>query len=295
MGKAVLIADLQARHPPMLHIGMVAVADVDRAPAAQLTFVAVVEKFEAVQIMQVPAQRAVFAVDLERVQRLVAAGIAGGLERCQRAIAETRQKCAGVVDRDLLDPAGQDVLALFDKSLGHGRNRGDGAIQPERGIDAMGEQVAGDAAAGDLGIEPPQACAALRQVLRYGPILQEFGAIMENPAQPALVDHVLGQCHRRNAAVIVPDHVGDARRLHRLGHFARFALVASKRFLAHHHLAGFGGGNGDFGMGIVGGRDVDQVDIAARDQLSPVGLKGIITPLVGKGFGTGLRSAANRL
>src|ERR1044071_5061909 len=34
MGERVLVADLQPRHPPMLHVGMVAVGDVDAAPAA---------------------------------------------------------------------------------------------------------------------------------------------------------------------------------------------------------------------------------------------------------------------
>src|SRR5688572_4136041 len=38
--EGMLVADLQAGHPPMAHIGMLAVADVDRAPAAQLAFVA---------------------------------------------------------------------------------------------------------------------------------------------------------------------------------------------------------------------------------------------------------------
>src|SRR5438552_2661471 len=37
--KAVLIADLQPRHPPLTHVRMVAVAHVDRAPAAHATFV----------------------------------------------------------------------------------------------------------------------------------------------------------------------------------------------------------------------------------------------------------------
>ena len=34
MDERVLVADLQARHPPVLHVRMVAVGDVDAAPAA---------------------------------------------------------------------------------------------------------------------------------------------------------------------------------------------------------------------------------------------------------------------
>src|SRR5690606_12917524 len=40
--EAVLVADRQPRHPPLVHVGMVAVGDVDRAPAAERAFVAMV-------------------------------------------------------------------------------------------------------------------------------------------------------------------------------------------------------------------------------------------------------------
>ena len=32
----------------------------------------------------------------------------------------------------------------------------DRAVEPQRGIDAVGQEIAGHAAAGDLGIQPPQ-------------------------------------------------------------------------------------------------------------------------------------------
>ena len=50
----VLVADLQARNPPVLHIGMVAVGDMQRAPAAQPALVAMVEILQPMQIVQVP-------------------------------------------------------------------------------------------------------------------------------------------------------------------------------------------------------------------------------------------------
>ena len=67
--------------------------------------------------------RGVFAVDFEGVQRLVAAGVAGGFEVGQRAVREAAEEGAGIVDADLLDLAGEVVLALLDERLGHG---GDG-------------------------------------------------------------------------------------------------------------------------------------------------------------------------
>ena len=77
VNKGVLVADLQARHPPVLHVGLVAVGDVDRPPAAQLALVAVVEVLQAVQVVQIPLERGLLAVDLQRVKRLVATRVAG--------------------------------------------------------------------------------------------------------------------------------------------------------------------------------------------------------------------------
>ena len=69
----------------------------------------------------------------------------------------------------------------------------DGAVEPQRGVDAVGQQIAGDAAAGTLTSSRHRPCAALRQVLRDGPVLQELGAVVEDPPQPALVDQLLGK------------------------------------------------------------------------------------------------------
>ena len=108
----------------------------------------------------------------------------------------------------------------------------DAAVEPEGGVDAMRQQVAGDAAAGHLDVEPPQARAALRQVLGDRPVLQELGAVVEDAPEPALVDELLGQRDGRDAAVVVPDHVGHAGLLDRLHHLqalgARCAPAASR-------------------------------------------------------------------
>src|SRR6218665_1678682 len=42
--EAVLVADLQARHPPLVHVRVLAVGDVDRPPAAELSFVPLLKK-----------------------------------------------------------------------------------------------------------------------------------------------------------------------------------------------------------------------------------------------------------
>ena len=160
--------------------------------------------------MQVPLDGGVFAVDFEGVQGLVAAGVAGGLEQAERAVGEVAEEGAGVVDGDGLGFSGEVVRAFLDEGFGH---RGDGrgsAVEPEGGVDAVGQQVAGDAAAGFGGVEPPERRAALGQVGGDRPVLEEVGAVVEDAAELAFVDELLGQRDGGDAAVVVPDHVRDA-------------------------------------------------------------------------------------
>src|SRR6185437_17154656 len=99
---------------------MVDVGDMDRAPAAQPAFVAMIEKGKAMQVVQVPGDRSVLAIDFERIKRLVAARVAGRLKGCQRAVAEAREKGAGVVDLHLFDLAAHRMRALLDEGVGGG-------------------------------------------------------------------------------------------------------------------------------------------------------------------------------
>ena len=90
-----------------------------------------IEILQPMQIVQVPEDRGVFAVDLESVERLVAARVAGGFEGGERAVLETRQESAGVVDADLLHFAGEVVFAFFDERFGHGGDVVDAAVEPD--------------------------------------------------------------------------------------------------------------------------------------------------------------------
>ena len=105
---------------------------------------------------------------------------------------------------------------------------------------------------------------------------------MEDPAEPALVDELLGQGDGGDAAVVVPDRVRHAGLLDRLDH--RRGLLEGPRqgLLAEDHLARLGRGDGDRGVRVVGRADVDRVDVLAVDQLMPVGLEGLVLPLVGE-------------
>src|SRR5256885_200575 len=130
MNKRMLVSDLKPRHPPMLHVRMVAVAYMDASPAPQLPFIAVIEVLNAVQIVQVPNRGGTLPVDFERIESFVAARITGRFERRQRAVFKPAQKRASVIDPDGLNLARKTVPAFFDKGLSHGRYFADRAVQP---------------------------------------------------------------------------------------------------------------------------------------------------------------------
>ena len=206
------------------------------------------------------------------------------LKRRQRAVREPRQEHAGVVDRHRSDFAGQRVGAGLDEGFGHRRHLVNLSVQPHGGVDIVRQQVARDAGPGNRRIQTPQPCAALRKIGGNRPILQEDGAVVEDSSQPAFVDQLLGQGDRRGAPVVVPDHVRDSGGFHRRRHCLGFARIPSQRLLAHDDLASFGGGNGDFIMGVVGAGDVDQVDIGGFNHLAPVGGDVFVSPLGCKGL-----------
>src|SRR5215471_799290 len=80
MNKRMLVADLKPRHPPVAHIRMIAIGDMQAAPSAQLALIAMIEPLQAMEIVQVPRDRCVLTVDLQGVQSLMAARITCRLE-----------------------------------------------------------------------------------------------------------------------------------------------------------------------------------------------------------------------
>ena len=67
MNECVFVSDLQTWHPPVLHVRMITIGDVDRAPTAKSALVAMVEILQSVKIMKIPNDRRIFSVDLEGV------------------------------------------------------------------------------------------------------------------------------------------------------------------------------------------------------------------------------------
>ena len=96
--EGVLVTDRQPRHPPLAHVGMVAVGDVHALPAPHRPRVLVVEDLQPVEVVQVPLQAHVLAVDLERVEGLVAAGIPRALEEAERPVLDPTRYFNGRLD-----------------------------------------------------------------------------------------------------------------------------------------------------------------------------------------------------
>src|SRR5687767_12844707 len=201
MNETMFVADLETRHPPVLHVRMITVTDVYRTPTAGLAFIAVIEVLQAMQVVQVPKDGSVLAIDLKRVKGFVAAGITGRLERGERTVLEAREESACIIDADFLHLASELMRPLLHERLSHGADFINAPVEPDGGVDAVREQIAGHAGAGGLHVQTPKRGAALWQFGIDGPILQELGAIMENAAQAALIDQLLGEGHRRHAPV----------------------------------------------------------------------------------------------
>jgi len=94
--------------------------------------------------VEVPLDAGLFAVDFEGVEGFMTPGIAGGFEKAQRPVAKATEEDAGVVDADLLHLPGELVFAFLDERLGGCVDGVDVAIEPDRGVDAVGEKIAGD-------------------------------------------------------------------------------------------------------------------------------------------------------
>lgn len=110
-------------------------------------------------------------------------------------------------------------------------------------------------------------------------------------ADGAVRDHLLCKGDGRDAAVIVADHIDDARFFDGGDHFPSLQGVEGEGFLAEDGLAVLRGGDGDFGMGIVGGADVDDVDFGIGDDGAPVG-RSVFPAEAGAGFFDGGGGAA---
>ena len=80
MHEGVFVSNTESGNPPLVEIRVVAVTDVNTAPAADRAFIGVVEILKSVEIVEIPPDGGVFTVDLKGVERLVAPSITGRFE-----------------------------------------------------------------------------------------------------------------------------------------------------------------------------------------------------------------------
>ena len=124
---------------------------------------------------------------------------------------------------------------------------------------------------------------------------KNWGAEVEDASQTAFVDQLLGERDGRDTAIVVPDHVGNARPFDGGNHLFAFSHVHGQRLFAQDHLARGGGGQGDFLMDVVRRANIDRVDIVALQQFLPIGFDRGITPGLGELRGLGLVAGAHGL
>ena len=67
------------------------------------------------------------------------------------------------------------------------------------------------------------------------------------------------------------------------------------QLFAEDHFAGLGTGESDFAVGVVGGANVDGINIVAFDDFAPIGFHVVVAPGFGEGFGVLFVASADDL
>jgi len=86
MNEGVFISDLKSRNPPVLHVRMVAVRDVNTLPAAEFAPHRDVRSNLSGAGRVGPRSGGALTVDLQGEERFMATSVAGGFETAQRSV-----------------------------------------------------------------------------------------------------------------------------------------------------------------------------------------------------------------
>lgn len=279
-----LVAEGVARRPPRLQVGVLGFGDEDAPEPRGGGWFGVVVEGQFVEPFQIEGERAALPVDLQPQCVLPSGGHPGRLERGQRPGGEPAGEQRRVVDghrpsrtgvrrsgqpgRRAREPGPFAYEGLADRR--HPDQRLPRQILGQ--VDDMGAQVAECARAGAFPLQPPGE-------RRFGvdePVLEVGGANVPQGAEPPLGDQVPGVRDRGHPAVVEAHH-GDLaagrRALRGLGHRLGLGDRVGERLLAQHVLARLQGGDGDLGMAVAGGADVDELHIVPGDEGAPVGLR----------------------
>src|SRR5207247_565100 len=99
-----------------------------------------------------------------------------------------------------------------------------------------------------------------------GPVLEVIGADVAESAEFAGAGQLIGEGDSGDAAVAVPDGgEGFFVLAGGIPHLAGIIQRAGEGFFAGDVFAGFEGGDGHFGVGVVGAGDIDEIDFGVGD------------------------------
>ena len=118
---------------------------------------------------------------------------------------------------------------------------------------------------------------------------------MEHAAQFAGGHDVLRERDGGEEAVVIPDEIREARFLDGGDHLLALLAIECEGLFAENHLAVLDALEGDLGVRVVRGADIDGVDVGAGDQLAPVGLVGGVAPFLGEILHLGFVATADGL
>lgn len=102
------------------------------------------------------------------------------------------------------------------------------------------------------------------------PVLQVGAAEVEDVPNLAVLDQPFGQRHGGRAAIIKGHHVDGVGALNGIQHRLRLGARPRQRLLADHVFARLCRGNCDLGVRVIGGADIDNVDVWSRYRCAPV-------------------------
>ncbi len=286
MHKGVFITDDVTGRPPLADVGMDAagLGHENIAKAFAVAGIGVVEELEAIHVFEVEAERALGAVDFDFDVVLAAQGEAGGFEVGKRAVLKAADEHGGIVHGDFahfLGGLGGQALA-FATGIHEGTFLDEGMHQAAYFL-KFADEIAGKV--NDVGIDIAMRAGATDAFLQTpderklgidNPILRIAGVIMVDLTDGTFLDHFFGLGNGGDAAVVVANHVDHFGLLYSSDHVFALFDGQAERFFAEDVLAGAGGGDGDFGVGIIGCVDVHDVDVRRVDDGTPI--RGDIVP-----------------
>src|SRR4051812_35708184 len=195
--------------PPRLNIRVFRVGGEDGAKPRVFALFDV--ELELVHALEIEANAAFAAVDLERVVVFTTGGKARGFDAAERAVGEADVRVSGVVDVDDAGALAVRQRALADERLEKTAHLGDLAHQVAAQIERVRADVTERARAGARLLEPPDP----REFRIDDPILKITAPEMVNRADAPFADVFFGQADGGATAVVVTEHVQNPGALDR--------------------------------------------------------------------------------